>query len=91
MSTAKSIFGGITASGLERELGDRQMALEYIAEAWNSAEDDGIDSQSLAHASLFAALATFVRIMGEEVTAEMLGDLPDRIRSGEYNVERRLQ
>ena len=50
------------ASGMgpfDREQGERQLALEYLAEAWNHAEDDGVQSASLAHASLFAALATF--------------------------------
>jgi hypothetical protein len=67
---------------------DRQLALEYLAEAWNSAEDDGVESLALAHASLFAALATLVRMHGEEATALLVSALPDRIRSGEYNLER---
>lgn len=67
------------------------MALEYLAEAWNSAEDEGIDRVALAHASLFAAVATLVRLHGEENVAALVGELPDRIRAGEYNVDRRLQ
>ncbi len=66
----------------------RQLALEYLADAWNTAEDEGIESLALAHASLFAALATMVRMHGEEATAMLVGGLPDRIRSGEYNLER---
>lgn len=82
------------ASGLgvfDREQGDRQIALEYLAEAWNSAEEDGIDSASLAHASLFAALATFVKMHGDDAAADLVALLPDRIRSGEYNLDRILQ
>ena len=48
-------------------------------------------AQALAHASLFAALATLVRAHGEEATAELVAALPDRIRAGEYNLERQLQ
>jgi hypothetical protein len=91
MSIAKPIFGSMTTASLEREQGERELALEYLAEAWNSAEEDGVESESLAHASLFAALATFVRLRGEELTAEMLAQLPDKVRAGEYNLERRLQ
>lgn len=75
----------------EGDAEERQLALEYLAEAWNSAEEDGVESQALAHASLFAALATLVRAHGEEATADLVAALPDRIRAGEYNLERSLQ
>ncbi len=67
---------------------ERQLALEYLAEAWNTAEDEGVQSLALAHASLFAAIATLVRAHGEDATALLVGGLPDRIRSGEYNLDR---
>ena len=53
-----------------------------------TAEDDGVESLALAHASLFAALATLVRTHGEEATALLVAGLPDRIRSGEYDLDR---
>ncbi len=67
---------------------ERQIALEYLAEAWNTAEDEGIESLALAHASLFAAIATLVKAHGEEAAALLVSGLPDRIRGGEYNLER---
>lgn len=73
----------------ERE--ERQIALEYIAEAWNAAEDDGVSSLALAHASLFAALTSLVEHHGEGATADMVASLTDRVRSGEYNLSRSLQ
>jgi len=76
---------------IEHDREERQLALEYLAEAWNEAEDDGVESSALAHASLFAALTTLVDVYGEEAVAELIGALPDRIRSGEYNLERSLQ
>ena len=76
------------ASGAKEQREARQLALEYLAEAWNTAEDEGVETIALAHASLFAALATLVRTYGEETTARLVGDLPDRIRSGEYDLER---
>nr|WP_314261690.1 hypothetical protein [uncultured Devosia sp.] len=83
-----------SASGqavFDLDQGERQLALEYLAEAWNVAEDDGVQSAALAHASLFAALATFVKMHGDEATADLMELLPDRIRSGEYNLEKVLQ
>ena len=46
---------------------------------------------ALAHASLFAAIATLVRAHGDEATADLVAQLPERIRNGEYNLERILQ
>jgi len=74
-----------------RDQSERQLALEYLAEAWNEAEDDGVETTALAHASLFAALATFVRLHGEDAAADLVALLPDRIRTGEYNLDRVLQ
>lgn len=75
----------------DRDQTERQLALEYLAEAWNDAEEDGLETAALAHASLFAALATFVKIHGDDATADLIALLPDRIRTGEYNLDRILQ
>ena len=55
------------------------------------AEEDGVETQAMAYASLFAALATFVREHGEDATAALVEALPQRIRAGEYNLERSIQ
>ena len=92
MSQGKPTIPNLSADGkrdAHRE--ERQLALEYLAEAWNIAEDDGVESLALAHASLFVALATMVRAHGEEATAALVAGLPDRIRAGEYNLERSVQ
>jgi len=92
MTTSKTLFPAMNETGaLDHEQDERQIALEYLAEAWNSAEGDGVESFALAHASLFAALATFVKLVGDESTAELVAMLPDRIRAGEYNLDRVLQ
>jgi hypothetical protein len=92
MTRSKQIFSDPTPQSLiESERQERQLALEYLAEAWNVAEEEGVEALALAHASLFAALATLVRNHGEEATAELVAGLPDRIRSGEYNLDRSLQ
>lgn len=85
----------MTVSGFDaianEEREERQVALEYVAEAWNAAEDDGIASVALAHASLFAAITSMVEHHGENLTAELIATLPERIRHGEYNLLRSLQ
>lgn len=92
MSINKSIFAPASGLGVfDREQGERQIALEYLADAWNDAEEDGVQSASLAHASLFAALATFCKMHGDEAAADLVAMLPDRIRSGEYNLDKILQ
>ncbi len=92
MTGSKPIFNPAEIERFaEGDADERQLALEYLAEAWNSAEEDGVETQALAHASLFAALATLVKAHGEEATAELVASLPDRIRSGEYNLDRSLQ
>ena len=70
---------------------ERQLALEYIADAWQSAEADGIETEALSHAALFAALATLVSAYGEDATAKLISDLPTRISNGEYSLDRSIQ
>ncbi len=88
MGTGKPSIPSFIATGKDKDRDERQLALEYLAEAWNTAEDDGLQPVSLAHASLFAAIATLVKLHGEEIAATMVNALPDRIRSGEYNLDR---
>jgi len=90
MRNAKPLFADDRADTLP-EPGERELALEYIAEAWNSAEDDGVESLALAHAALFAALATLVRLHGEDGAATLVETLPVRVRAGEYSLDRNLQ
>jgi hypothetical protein len=92
MTSIKTHFTPASGQTLfDRDNGERQLALEYLAEAWNYAEEDGVQTAALAHASLFAALATFVKMHGDEATADLMELLPERIRTGEYNLDRVLQ
>ncbi len=80
-----------TSASIATESEARQIALEYIAEAWNSAEADGIDGETLSHAALFAALATLVGLYGEDATAKLIADIAERVERGEYTLERSIQ
>ena len=52
---------------------------------------EGVDSDCLAQACLFAALTEFVTTYGEEATANLANGLSDRIRNGEFSIERARQ
>jgi hypothetical protein len=78
-------------SHFARDSEARQRALEYLADAWSNAEEDGVKGEALAHAALFAAIATLVKDYGEEAVAEIVNRLPDRIRLGEYSVDKSVQ
>lgn len=76
---------------LKNDTQERQIALEYIAEAWNGAEADGVETEALSHAAIFAALATLVKLYGEDATAKLISELPERIAHGEYSLDRSIQ
>jgi hypothetical protein len=67
--------------GARESMSDREqkfVALGYLQEAW-------------AQACLFAALTEFVTTYGEEATANLANGLSDRIRNGEFSIERARQ
>ena len=59
-------------------------ALAYVTEAFAEAILAGIDSDSFAHAALFAALRELVATYGEETVASFAERLPGRLRDGEF-------
>jgi predicted YcjX-like family ATPase len=64
----------------------KQVALRYILDAWEEALFDGIDSDCVATAAIFAALSDMIATYGEEPVAIMTARLPARIRAGEFTV-----
>ncbi|MBB4197125.1 hypothetical protein CCR94_13895 [Rhodoblastus sphagnicola] len=73
----------VELSGAEDE---RRAALAYVTEALAEAILAGIESESFAHAALFAALQELVETYGEEAVATFAGRLPDRIAAGEFTI-----
>lgn len=69
----------------------KRVALTYLFEAWDEAVAEGVDSEILAHAALFAALSDLVLTYGEEAVADLAERLPERIRAGEFTLEKALQ
>lgn len=69
----------------------KHVALRYLLEAWDEAVEQGIDSDCLATAAIFAALSDMIQSYGEEPVAKMAEGLADRIRVGEFTVGRSMQ
>jgi predicted YcjX-like family ATPase len=63
---------------------ERRVAYSYVEDAFNEAQHDGLDSDALAHAALFAALRTLVETYGEEATAVFTEALPQKVRTGAF-------
>ncbi len=85
------------AGDATRSLGDRaiaekkRLALAYLTEAWDEAVAEGVDSDILAHAALFTALADLIGSYGEEAVAELAKSLPRRIEAFEFSLVRSVQ
>lgn len=62
----------------------RRVAYGYLEDAFTEAQQDGLDSDALAHAALFAALRTLVETYGEEATAAFAESLPEKVRCGAF-------
>lgn len=69
---------------------ERFVALGYIDSAWAEALEDGVEPDAIAHAALFMALADLVAAHGEDSVAQMMADVPDKVRTGEYSLDREL-
>ena len=66
----------------------RRVALQHILDAWDEALGEGVDADILATTAIFAALSDMVEAYGEEAVADMAGGLVDRVRHGEFTLNR---
>jgi hypothetical protein len=69
----------------------KQAALRYILDAWEDAIREGLDPDCIATAAIFAALSDMIATYGEEPVAVMCGRLPERIRLGEFTLNKTRQ
>jgi len=63
----------------------RRVAYGYVEDAFAEAQQDGLDSDALAHAALFAAFRTLVDTYGEEATAVFAEGLAGKVRTGAFS------
>ena len=69
----------------------KYVALRYIMEAWEEAVYDGVDPDCVATAAIFAAMSDLITTYGEEPVARMAERLPERIRAGEFTINKTRQ
>jgi hypothetical protein len=69
----------------------KRLALAYLSEAWDEALAEGVDSEILAHAALFTALADLIATYGEDAVAGLAETLPRRIQAREFTVSPPIQ
>lgn len=62
----------------------KRKALTRVLDMWDAALRDGVPSEALASAAIFAALTELVDLYGVEPVAEFADGLPARIRAGEF-------
>ncbi len=70
---------------------EKEAALGYIMEAWIDARHDGIEPEAIANAALFAAFSDLVAIYGEDPVVKFADGLADRVRQGEFTLDRVTQ
>jgi hypothetical protein len=85
-------FNTVDEDGLDQlvpnETDQRRMALQNILDAWDEALSDGVSADILATTAIFAALSDMVEAYGEDAVAEMAAGLADRVRQGEFTLNR---
>lgn len=69
----------------------KRLALSCLTQAWGDAVAQGVESDVLAHAALFAALSDLVLSYGEDAVAELAASLEGRVRNREFTLERVFQ
>lgn len=65
----------------------KALALDLILDAWDQALAKGAEPEVIASVAIFAALADMVDMFGAEAVAEFCGDLPTRVRAGEFTLD----
>jgi predicted YcjX-like family ATPase len=69
----------------------KHLALRFIMDAWEEAVYEGLESDCIATAAIFAALSDLIASYGEEPVAAMCERLPERVRAGEFSVAKTKQ
>lgn len=67
---------------------DRQkkVALDLFLDAWDKAMEAGVDADLLSEVLIYMGVTDLVADRGEDWTAEVFEDLPERIREGEFTM-----
>jgi hypothetical protein len=66
-------------------------ALGLILAAWDEGTENGVASEQMAYAALFAALTDLVSMYGEDAVVELAKGLERRLMQGEFTLGRVMQ
>jgi hypothetical protein len=66
-------------------------ALGLILAAWDEGTENGVASEQMAYAALFAALTDLVSMYGEDAVVELARGLERRLMQGEFTLGRVIQ
>lgn len=66
----------------------RFAAMGYVSEAFAEARLDGLDIDCIAQAAIFASFVEMVATYGEDAAAVFADRLAERVRAGEFTVDR---
>lgn len=66
-------------------------ALGLILAAWDEGAENGVGSEQMAYAALFAALTDLVSMYGEDAVVELAKGLERRLMQGEFTLDRVMQ
>lgn len=69
----------------------KRAAFEMLTDAMADAEAEGIERDIVTQAALFAAMIDLVATYGEDAVSDYVAKLPERVRNGEFSVDRVLQ
>lgn len=65
-------------------------ALGLILAAWDEGTGNGVASEQMAYAALFAALTDLVSIYGEDAVVDLARGLERRLKEGEFTLNKSI-
>jgi len=64
---------------------DSIVALGLILAAWEEGADCGVAAELIAYAAIYAAVTDLIADFGEDPVADLLAQLSDRVRTGNFS------
>ena len=81
-------YASDTVEAAQAAAEQKQAALRLLLDVFADGDLEGIDPDCMAQAAIFAGLKEFISAYGEEPVAKFAERLPERIRNGEFTIQR---
>lgn len=65
----------------------KKLALDLFLAAWDKACEQGVEADLLCEVMIYMAVTDLVADRGEDMTASLFDNLPERILDGEFSLE----